>query len=89
MSQVVEARSIASEVGVSSAQRQHQSELDALRFFAYGLYVFHKLCQFTIPHLGLRGAVLNTVASLVATMACAALSYRFLKKPFLLKERLA
>jgi hypothetical protein len=45
VSQVVEAGSIASEVGVSSAQRQHQPELDALRFFAYGLYVFHKLCQ--------------------------------------------
>ena len=57
---------------------------------SYGLYVFHKLCQFSIPHFGLRGAVLNAAASLVATVACAALSYRFLEKPFLkLKERFA
>ena len=57
---------------------------------SYGLYVFHKLCQFAVPHLGLRGPVLNLAASLVATVACAALSYRFLEKPCLkLKERFA
>ena len=57
---------------------------------SYGLYVFHKLCQFMVPHLGLRGAVSKTVASFLATVACASLSFQFLEKPFLkIKKRFA
>jgi peptidoglycan/LPS O-acetylase OafA/YrhL len=57
---------------------------------SYGLYVFHKLCQFMVPHLGLRSAVLKTVVSFLATVACAALSFQFLEKPFLkMKKRFA
>jgi peptidoglycan/LPS O-acetylase OafA/YrhL len=57
---------------------------------SYGLYVFHKLCQFMVPHLRLHGVVANIAASLLGTVACAAFSYQFLEKPFLrLKERFA
>lgn len=53
---------------------------------SYGLYVFHKFC---LDHASrTHSHVLNTVLSLAATIVCAAISYRFLEKPFLgLKSR--
>jgi peptidoglycan/LPS O-acetylase OafA/YrhL len=48
---------------------------------SYGLYVFHKFCldHATRSH----NWAVNLVLALAATIACAALSYRFLEKPFL------
>jgi len=53
---------------------------------SYGLYVFHKLCldHATRSH----NWAVNVALALTATIACAAISYQFLEKPFLsLKDR--
>jgi peptidoglycan/LPS O-acetylase OafA/YrhL len=62
------------------------SWLTYLGKISYGLYVFH---TFWPSHLGVfQSWPLRTAASLTATIICAALSYRFLERPFLaLKHR--
>jgi peptidoglycan/LPS O-acetylase OafA/YrhL len=53
---------------------------------SYGLYVFHVFC---LEHASrTHNHVVNAGLSLAATIVCAAISYRFLEKPFLgLKSR--
>lgn len=62
---------------------------------SYGLYIFHLFfidaANLVFGSAGnLRGAALKAAAALAATIAAAALSYRFLESPFIrLKERFA
>lgn len=59
------------------------------RDLSYGTYVYHMLVVNVAVYFGLRGSALSGLLVIAASLALAALSWRFIEKPFLSRKRYA